>query len=117
MGVISDYAVRQDTSIERLLFSSLGSLCDFFGSKVYHLLAIAIGGCAVIKLKWFEPPALGASSARANVAVPYETTGGSFGRDVVVGSVGLIGGRVRSGAGLLVLLLVLDEILGVEKWH
>lgn len=34
VSVISDYAVRQDTSIERLLFSSLGSLCDFFGSKV-----------------------------------------------------------------------------------
>ena len=31
--VISDYAVRQDTSIERLLFSRLGALCDFFGSK------------------------------------------------------------------------------------
>jgi len=34
VSIISDYAVRQDVSIERLLFSSLGSLCDFFGSKV-----------------------------------------------------------------------------------
>lgn len=33
VSIISDYAVRQDTSIERLLFSRLGSLCDFFGSK------------------------------------------------------------------------------------
>lgn len=35
LSVISDYAAadRQDTSIERLLFSRLGSLCDFFGSK------------------------------------------------------------------------------------
>ena len=33
VAIISDYAVRQEASIERLLFSRLGSLCDFFGSK------------------------------------------------------------------------------------
>lgn len=32
--VISDCAARNDTTIERLLFSRLGNLCDFFGSKV-----------------------------------------------------------------------------------
>lgn len=31
--IIRDQSVMQDTSIERLLFSKLGSLCDFFGSK------------------------------------------------------------------------------------
>lgn len=34
VSIISDYAARQDTSIQRLLFSSLGSLCDFFGTKI-----------------------------------------------------------------------------------
>lgn len=35
VAAISDYAAaeRSDTSVERLLFSRLGSLCDFFGSK------------------------------------------------------------------------------------
>ena len=32
--IIRDSAAKEDTSIERLLFSSLGSLCDFLGSKV-----------------------------------------------------------------------------------
>lgn len=32
-SIIDDCAGRQDTSVERLLFSRLGSLCDFFGSK------------------------------------------------------------------------------------
>lgn len=33
-SIIVDCAGRQDTSVERLLFSRLGSLCDFFGSKL-----------------------------------------------------------------------------------
>lgn len=33
VAIISEYAVVQESSIERLLFSRLGSFCDFFGSK------------------------------------------------------------------------------------
>jgi len=32
--IIRDAAANEDKSIERLLFSSLGSLCDFLGSKL-----------------------------------------------------------------------------------
>ena len=34
VAIISDCAARNDTTIERLLFSRFGNLCDFFGSKV-----------------------------------------------------------------------------------
>lgn len=47
LSIIMDYAVRQDISIERLLFANLGSLCGFFGSKktMDHLIPL-LGHCA-----------------------------------------------------------------------
>ena len=79
--------------------------------EVHHLLTIII---AVLELQRFGRLVVGADAACANVAVPYETPGGSL-----FGSGGwFVGGSIRSIAdGLLDLLLVLDEILGVEKWH
>ena len=80
--------------------------------EVHHLLTIIIA--VVVELQRFGRLVVGADAAGANVAVPYETPGGSL-----FGSGGwFVGGGVRSRVdGLLGLLLVLDEILGVEKWH